>query len=41
MLEARALYYSFGFTACAPYYDNRCAGSDCYELRLDAATSDW
>jgi GNAT superfamily N-acetyltransferase len=34
MLEARSLYASLGFTACAPYYDNRALGSDCYELLL-------
>jgi ribosomal protein S18 acetylase RimI-like enzyme len=34
MLEARALYASLGFTACAPYYDNSCLGSDCFELDL-------
>lgn len=31
---ARALYLSIGFTACAPYYDNSCLGSDCFELDL-------
>jgi GNAT superfamily N-acetyltransferase len=36
MREARALYSSLGFTACAPYYDNSCLGGDCFELRLDA-----
>jgi GNAT superfamily N-acetyltransferase len=40
MLEARALYASLGFTPCAPYYDNSCLGSDCFELRLDAVASD-
>jgi ribosomal protein S18 acetylase RimI-like enzyme len=40
MREARALYGSLGFTACAPYYDNACIGSDCFELNLDAVTSD-
>ena len=35
MLEARALYSSLGFTACAPYYDNSCVGSDCLELVLE------
>ena len=34
MLEARALYAALGFTACAPYYDNSCLGSDCFELDL-------
>ena len=34
MLEARALYASLRFTACAPYYDNSCVGSDCFELEL-------
>jgi putative acetyltransferase len=34
MKEARALYGSLGFTPCAPYYDNSCAGSDCFELEL-------
>jgi GNAT superfamily N-acetyltransferase len=34
MKEARALYLSLGFTACAPYYDNACIGSDCFELML-------
>lgn len=35
MREARALYASLGFTACAPYYDNRCLGTDCFELVLE------
>ena len=35
MLEARALYYSLGFTACAAYYENCCVGSDCLELVLE------
>lgn len=35
MKEARALYSSLGFTPCAPYYDNTCAGSDCVELSLE------
>ena len=35
MLEARALYRSLGFNPCAPYYDNSCLGSDCFELELD------
>ena len=34
MLEARALYASLGFRGCAPYYDNSCLGSDCFELDL-------
>jgi GNAT superfamily N-acetyltransferase len=34
MLEARALYASLGFRPCAPYYDNACVGSDCFELVL-------
>lgn len=34
MLEARALYASLGFTACAPYYDSCALGSDCFELVL-------
>lgn len=34
MLEARALYASLGFTPCAPHYDNRAVGSDCFELLL-------
>lgn len=34
MKTARALYASLGFTACPPYYDNTCAGSDCFELKL-------
>jgi len=34
MKEARALYLSLGFMACEPYYDNTCAGSDCFELNL-------
>ena len=34
MVEARALYRSLGFNPCAPYYDNSCLGSDCFELQL-------
>jgi len=34
MREARALYASLGFKACAPYYDNSCLGSDCFGLDL-------
>ena len=34
MKQARALYTSLEFIACAPYYDNTCAGSDCFELKL-------
>jgi hypothetical protein len=34
MREARALYASLGFKPCAPYYDNSCVGSDCFELEL-------
>lgn len=34
MPEARALYASLGFTACAPYYDNALLGSDCFALDL-------
>lgn len=34
MREARALYAALGFAACAPYYDNACPGSDCFELPL-------
>lgn len=34
MREARALYASLGFRACAPYYDNACLGSDCLVLDL-------
>ena len=34
MQAARGLYFSLGFTACAPYYDNTCAGSDCFDLKL-------
>ena len=34
MKEARALYLSLGFTACEPYYDNTCIGSDCFEIAL-------
>jgi len=34
MKAARALYASLGFTACPPYYDNSCAGSDYFELKL-------
>jgi len=36
MLEARALYASLGFRPCAPYYDNSCVGSDCFELDLQS-----
>ncbi len=32
MTAARALYLSLGFTACEPYYDNSCVGSDCFAL---------
>jgi hypothetical protein len=35
MMEARALYGSLGFRQCAPYYDNACVGSDCFELMLE------
>ena len=35
MIEARRLYGALGFRRCAPYYDNACVGSDCYELLLD------
>lgn len=35
MMEARSLYASLGFTPCAPYYDNRAMGSDCFELLLN------
>ncbi|MBI4206685.1 MAG: GNAT family N-acetyltransferase [Betaproteobacteria bacterium] len=34
MKEARALYASLDFKPCAPYYDNTCLGSDCFELKL-------
>jgi GNAT superfamily N-acetyltransferase len=34
MLEARSLYASLGFIRCAPYYDNRALGSDCFERLL-------
>ena len=34
MMEARSLYASLGFTPCAPYYDNRRAGTQCLELLL-------
>ena len=40
MLEARALYRSLGFNPCAPYYDNSCLGSDCFELKLESVTGD-
>ena len=40
MAEARALYASLGFAHCAPYYDNRAMGSDCFELLLKPVTSD-
>lgn len=40
MLEARSLYASLGFRPCAPYYDNSCAGTECFELRLRTVTSD-
>jgi len=36
MLEARALYASLGFRPCAPYYDNSCVVSDCFELDLQS-----
>ena len=39
MQEARALYASLGFKPSAPYYDNACAGSDCFELKLDSVIS--
>lgn len=39
MLEARSLYASMGFAPCAPYYDNSCAGTECFELKL-TRTSD-
>jgi len=39
MLEARALYRSLGFNPCAPYYDNSCLGSDCFELELGPTTA--
>ncbi|MDH3288140.1 MAG: hypothetical protein OEP48_10515 [Betaproteobacteria bacterium] len=38
MLEARSLYASLGFSPCAPYYDNSCVGSDCFELKLPPVT---
>lgn len=38
MIEARALYASLGFAPRAPYYDNSCVGSDCFELTLAAST---
>jgi len=34
MRKARTLYAALGFTACAPYYDNACLGSDCFALDL-------
>ena len=34
MQEARSLYVSLGFTPCAPNYDNRALGSDCFVLVL-------
>jgi ribosomal protein S18 acetylase RimI-like enzyme len=37
MLEARALYASLGFKACAPYHDNAGLGSNCFELDLGSA----
>jgi ribosomal protein S18 acetylase RimI-like enzyme len=40
MLEARSLYASLGFAPCAPYYDNSCVGSDCFELSLRTVTGD-
>jgi GNAT superfamily N-acetyltransferase len=40
MREARVLYASLGFTACAPYYDNALLGSDCFELSLEPVTRD-
>jgi putative acetyltransferase len=36
MIEARGLYAALGFRSCAPYYDNACVGSDCFELDLCA-----
>lgn len=39
MTAARALYAALGFTACAPYYDNTCAGSDCFEIALQDVAS--
>ena len=39
MQEARALYASLGFNACALYYDNSCVGSDCFELKFESVTS--
>ncbi len=38
MLEARSLYASLGFARCAPYYDNSCVGSDCFEFWLSQTT---
>jgi ribosomal protein S18 acetylase RimI-like enzyme len=38
MLEARSLYASLGFAPCAPYYNNSCVGSDCFELQLSPVT---
>lgn len=32
--EMKRLYASLGFAPCAPYYDNTCIGSDCFELKL-------
>ena len=40
MLEARSLYASMGFAPCTPYYDNSCAGTECFELKLVRATGD-
>ena len=40
MMEARSLYASLGFRPCAPYYDNRAMGSDCFELLLRNVTRD-
>ncbi|MBX9810184.1 MAG: GNAT family N-acetyltransferase [Burkholderiales bacterium] len=34
MKAARTLYSVLGFKPCAPYYDNACIGSDCFELTL-------
>jgi len=34
MPEARALYTALGFSACPPYYDNSCIGSECFALEL-------
>lgn len=40
MLEARSLYASLGFAACAPYDDNSCVGSACFELKFTPVTGD-